>query len=338
MKAQQLSSGAWRCRVFIGRDENGKQIFQSVTDPDRRHCEALAAKLADELRDSHRLFTTVAAEFLALKKPILSPKTYREYKRVKEMLDNEYEPLSVLPCDKINTKHIQGFVNSLNAKHRTPKTIKNYCGFISSVLNYEGISMPKYELPKEIRKEMYIPTSEEVKEIIKLAAEKKPELKVPIMLAAFGTLRRSEICALKWPDDFKKNTIKVNKSMVQDENLNWVVKTTKTYTSTRNVEVPEEVIKAIKAQGHVTTMNPNQITNEFIRLLRDTNMHPFSFHKLRHYSASVSLGMGVPLSIVEARGGWEHGSGTLQKIYTHIIEEQNQAETKRINNYFSNLL
>lgn len=339
MRAKQLPSGAWRCRVFIRTDSNGKKIFKSITDMDKKHCEALAAAYADQERtaEKKRTLSKAADSFLELKKPVLSPKTYKEYKRVKEMLGVEYKALSALPCREIKTKHIQKFVNDLHAQHRKAKTIKNYCGFISSVIQYEGYTMPKYELPKEIRKEAYIPTSEEVKRVIELAAEKKPELEIPIMLAAFGTLRRSEICALKWPEDFNGNTVIINKSVVQDENLNWVTKTTKTVASTRNVEIPAFVIETIRKRGYVTKMVPNQITNEFIRLIRTSDLPTFSFHKLRHYSASVALGMGIPLSIVEARGGWEHGSVVLQRIYTHVLEEQNSVETQKINSYFEKL-
>lgn len=340
MKATQLKSGAWRCRVFIGRDENGKQIFKSFTNSDKKHCEHLASEYADKYRDGqkNKTFPVAAEEFLRLKKPVLSPKTYREYKHMAETLKAPENGLSTLRCRDINAKHIQKLINRMSGNGNSAKTIKNHCGFISSVLKYEDVQMPHYDLPKEIKEEPYIPTTDEVKQIVEKAKTDKPELYVPIMLAAFASMRRSEICALRWPDDFKGNVVTINKAVVQDEDLNWVTKTTKTYVSTRKVEIPQFIVDAIQSQGFITHANPNQISNEFIRLVSKTGIQKFSFHKLRHFSASVALGMGIPLVVVEDRGGWEHGSTALLKIYTHVLDEQKKAETNKINGFFADII
>lgn len=337
MKAKQLPSGAWRCRVYMGKDENGKKIYKSVTDPDRRHCEAIAATYGDHYRDytSRKTLSEAMDEYLTLQKAVLSPKTFKEYKGYKARLDEQYEGLSALQCHAITSKHIQMFVNQMVRQGRSTKTIKNYCGFISVSLREQDIQMPRYNLPKEIEEEPYIPSSEEVKQIIELAKAEEPELVVPIMLAAFASMRRSEICALRYPEDFRGNTITINKDMVQNEDNDWVIKTTKNRYSTRRVELPSFVVDLIKEQGYVTKMLPSHVTNQFTRLIRKAKLPKFSFHKLRHYSASIALGMGIPLTIVESRGGWEPGSGALSKIYTHVLEEQRSVETEKINAFFT---
>lgn len=337
MNAQQLPSGSWRCRVYIGLDENGKSKYKTFVDPDKKHCEALASAFADRGKRGIKNPSLLGAmnEFLSLRKATLSPKTYKEYKGYVKIIGKDYEALSALPVRSITTKHIQNLVNQMQAKGRSPKTIKNYCGFISSVLDLQEVDMPRYTLPKTIKKDPYIPSSEEVRKVIEIMKEKKPELVIPAMLAAFASMRRSEICALKWPDDFKGNIVTINKDMVQDDNLNWIVKTTKTDKSTRRVTLPDFVVDAIREKGYITTMNPNQMTNEFIRLVRKSGIPYFTLHKLRHYSASVALGMGIPLTIVADRGGWEPGSGVLQRIYTHVLEEQKNVETEKINSFFS---
>ncbi len=67
-----------------------------------------------------------------------------------------------------------------------------------------------------------------------------------VCLAAFGTLRRSEICALT-TDDVHGNTISISKAMVRVSNKEWIIKTTKTISSTREVimhalNVPDQYI------------------------------------------------------------------------------------------------
>ncbi|SHL20434.1 hypothetical protein SAMN02745136_04351 [Anaerocolumna jejuensis DSM 15929] len=67
-----------------------------------------------------------------------------------------------------------------------------------------------------------------------------------VCLAAFGTLRRSEICALT-TDDVRGNTISISKAMARFSNKEWIIKTTKTISSTREVimhalNVPDQYI------------------------------------------------------------------------------------------------
>ena len=46
MKPEKLKSGNWRCKVYLGMDENGKKLFKSVTAPTRKEAIAKAAELA----------------------------------------------------------------------------------------------------------------------------------------------------------------------------------------------------------------------------------------------------------------------------------------------------
>ena len=66
-------------------------------------------------------------------------------------------------------------------------------------------------------------------------------MEIAVYLAAFGTLRRSEVCALT-VDDVHGNTISVNKAMVDKGGDEWIIKTTKTVSSTRKIEMPKFVI------------------------------------------------------------------------------------------------
>ena len=45
MKPEKLKSGNWRCKVYLGMDENGKKLFKSVTAPTRKEAIALAAEI-----------------------------------------------------------------------------------------------------------------------------------------------------------------------------------------------------------------------------------------------------------------------------------------------------
>ncbi len=58
-------------------------------------------------------------------------------------------------------------------------------------------------------------------------------------------MRRSEICALTL-DDLDADIIHINKALVQNDSLEWVIKTTKTTSSTRNIVIPVELANKIR--------------------------------------------------------------------------------------------
>lgn len=69
-----------------------------------------------------------------------------------------------------------------------------------------------------------------MRKILEYAEGTKYEM--PIILACYG-LRRSEICALTL-EDINGDTVSVTKALVQNENREWIVKTTKTTASIRS--------------------------------------------------------------------------------------------------------
>ena len=67
-------------------------------------------------------------------------------------------------------------------------------------------------------------------------------------LAAYGTLRRSEICALD-ASDVSGNVIHVHAAMVLDENNNWITKVPKTKSSDRYIDLPDFLIDLLPSEG-----------------------------------------------------------------------------------------
>lgn len=65
-------------------------------------------------------------------------------------------------------------------------------------------------------------------------------MELPVLLAAFGPMRRSEICALE-ASDISRNIVHVNKNMVKDEAGGWIIKTPKSYAGDRYIDYPDFV-------------------------------------------------------------------------------------------------
>lgn len=215
----------------------------------------------------------------------------------------------------------------------TPKTTRNRHGYIASVLTEYGFEIvPKTQLPQKKRPNNHVPTEEEVLKVLQVA--KGNELEVPIMLAAFGMMRRGEICALTL-DDFNKNVVHIQKNMVRAHAGTFHIKAPKTYSGDRYIELPQFVIDAIQKKGYVTNYLPDTITKNFEILLDRNNIPRFRFHDLRHFSASVRHTL-VPDAYTMKAGGWS-SEAILQSVYRHTMSDREKEMSDKVNDYFTSL-
>lgn len=335
-KAKKLKSGSYRCLVYDYTDPEGKRHYKSFTAPTKKEAEFLAAQYAVEKKEKSSLpeYTLKSAieNYCNLKSNVLSPATIREYRRMK---DNYYRALGDVRLKDISSDVVQAWVNDFAIKH-SPKTVSNAYGLISTVIDIfaDDIQL-KVTLPQKIQSSLYVPSDNDIKAILTYFGERDKDMELAIYLAAFGTLRRSEICALN-ADDVNGNVISINKAMVRNDKKKWVVKTTKTVSSTRFVEMPEFVIEKIPVSGRMVNINPNQITSRFERAFPKLNINSFRFHDLRHYAASIMHAIGVPDQYIMQRGGWS-SDRTLKAIYRGTIEEYTQKYTNMTLSHFDNM-
>ena len=335
---EQLPSGRWRSKIFVGRDERGKQIFRSVTADTKKQAKYKASEIEFEMQrhENQPLNITVGEaidRYIESNTNILAPDTIREYKSIRK---NRLQTLMNVPLDRLTQEKVTRAVN-VDAARLSPKTIKNAHGLLSAALNvYHPNFILKTSLPKKRKCERYIPTDADI--TVLLQATKGTEMYLPILLSATLSLRRSEVCGLMWSDiDLKENKITVRRAVVINDKSEWVSKDPKTYDSYRKLALPTilsaELSKQENKTGTVTKLNPGQITNRFKRLLAKLEIPSFRFHDLRHYNASVMLALKLPDKYAMARGGWKDVN-TLKKIYQHIFEEQQNSYDPILGGYF----
>lgn len=340
---KKLPSGSYRIRVFSHIDENGKKIYKSFTDKDKKVVMKLAREfenLKDEglTQDKELTFEAALKIYLEEKKHKLSPKTYREYYR---MAVNEYDSINTLYVSRITDKDMQYFVSQMEKKDKSPKTIHNIYSLAVAAIKMQvgkkkefDVTLP--ELPKITYK---LPNDDQVKQLIEDASD---TMKICIYLAAIGTLRRSEICGLKYKDIMRDfNAIYVHAAVVQDVNQKWVYKDkTKTKDSERRVILPKKIIDMLGTgdpEEFIVKMTPNGITAAFCKLRNNLGLK-CRFHDLRHYAATIRMYMGIPLKEIQAVGGWGD-SKILERVYLNQIEAKSNEFTKKANSYFEeNLL
>lgn len=333
--AKKLPSGSYRCLVYDKTGGDGKRKYKSFTAPTKKEAEYLAAQYLMERKEKPTLpeYTlNVAIEsYCNLKSNVLSPATIREYRR----MAGYYGCLGDMKLHDLTSDAVQAWVNDFSAGH-SPKTVKNAYGLISAVVDtFADDIRLKVTLPQKIQSQLYVPSDGDIKAILDYFGENDKDMELAVYLAAFGTLRRSEICALT-ADDVHGNIISVNKAMVDKGNNEWVVKTTKTISSTRFVEMPDFVIKKMPKRGMIVNINPDKVTHRFESAFRHLNIKPFRFHDLRHYAASIMHAIGVPDQYIMQRGGW-NSDRTLKAIYRGTIEEYTQKYTDMTIRHFETM-
>ena len=340
-KAKKLPSGNWRVQVFSHYEpavlpdgtEKKKRIYESFTAATKREAERMAAVWAADrtARPEDITVREAVKKYIALKKPVLSPSTVIGYEKMER---NHFDQIGNISIRELKSTAIQSWVGSLSAK-LSPKSVRNIFGLLSSVLDTFAPDMRlKITLPAKKEPVLYTPSDEDIK--ILLEHIKGTELEIAVMLAAFGPLRRGEICALE-SSDISGNVVSVNKSMVYTPENEWIIKQPKTNSSYRQIEFPDFVIKRIRGiRGRIIQSNPGKISYDFARAIKESGLPHFRFHDLRHYSASIMHAVGIPDQYIMARGGWKTDK-VMKAVYRNVIDLESARQNKKINSHFEDM-
>lgn len=336
-KAYKLPSGSWRCRPYAGKDASGKRLYPSVTAPTRKQAEMEAALVEYRAKRAPESVTLGDAldKYIDLKEGMLSPATIRSYRGLRR---GAYATIIDKRIDRLNAEDFQRAVNEFAAGH-SPKTTRNASGLLSVVMKlYAPGFLYKVSLPQRKKTQIVVPSHEEVAKLV--GAIKGTHMETALMFASALGLRRSEVSALTWDDiDFKKNTVTVGKAMVKNDDGVWIVKGPKSVAGNRTISMPAPLAKhlrSLKRDGDsVVPLNPNAITERFIRLRNRLGIH-CRLHDLRHYYASMMLALGVPDKYAMVRMGHETDT-MLKTVYQHLMDDKDKEVDLAINIKLSEL-
>ena len=344
--ARKLDSGSWRALVYshtesvLQADGTIKKVrrYESFTADTEAEANLMAAQFKVERNRKSRPANLTVMEamqqYVASKNKILSPSTLRGYESI---IRNSLPDIIDLPLKELTYPIIQNAFN-VEAFRKSPKTVRNIHGLFSAALN---TYLPSFKLvttmPQRKKPKIHVPTEEEIKILINSLAG--TNLEIPVLLAAFGSMRRSEICALE-DTDIKGDIIDINKALVKKSNnhkIEWVLKQPKTFTSYRQVEMPHFVIEKLSGiKGRIVTITPDYLSEKFRQKLAKMNIEKFRFHDLRHYQASILHALGIPDKYIMERGGWKTDA-TLKNVYQHTIADKSKQFTDRANEHFSSI-
>ncbi|MDR1753696.1 MAG: site-specific integrase, partial [Eubacterium sp.] len=296
-KAKQLPSGSWRVQVSTGeRDSNGKYKYISLTASTQKEAELAALEYQVKHKETAKNPTNITLaeameKYIESKSNVLSPSTIRGYDIIYR---NNLKSLMQLKLNKLNNNIIQSAIND-EALNHSPKTVRNINGLLSAVLNiYVPDLRLNIRLPQREKKIVTVLSDKQISVLLR-AIENNP-VEIPVLLAVWLGLRQSEICGLKFDCiDFEKSVLVIKQARVRNKDGDIVVKTTKTFSSTRKLKIPKFILEKIKNQirenesEFVVNQKGTLIYKRFKRLLRENNLPHISFHDLRMMNASIML-------------------------------------------------
>lgn len=332
MKAIKTKSGKWRCQACYPLP-NGKYARPSFTADTKREAEYMAMQFLMEHKEklAHKTVADAVDAFIENRSSVLSPSTIRGYRTIQ---NNTIAPIKDYDVADIDSEVIQRFVNDLSMKYSS-KTVRNtYSLVISSIKAVNPNFSVNVRLPQKKVENRHIPTDEDVKLLLSEADE---YVRKAILLAAMGTLRRGEVCALCY-EDIQGNKIHVHSDMVCTENNEWVIKAIpKTSSSDRFIDFSDEVIRELgTGTGRIIPITPNALGSRFRNLCKRLGMN-YRFHDLRHYAASIMHAIGIPDQYIMERGGWK-SDNILKSVYRNVLDDKQNEFNCKTNEYLNKLI
>ena len=333
-KAKKLPSGNWRVRLYIGKDVAGKPQYKSFTAPTKKEAEAAAALYSVQKRQKDAIGMTVGEaidRYIESKENVLSPSTIGGYRISRR---NQLQGLMDVPLDEITNILVQAEINK-EALRLSPKTLRNAHGLLSAAL---GVYMPDFtlrtSLPAKQHKIRELPTPEEV-----VTAIRGTDIELPVLLALWLSLRMSEVRGLRF-SDISDGVLTVRNVRIKFGAEEFEKEKTKTYGSTRRLEVPAQIAALIgegEPDAFIVDMPAQTITKKLRRYVERSCGKAVTFHQLRHLNASVMLQLGVPNKYAMERGGWS-SDNVLKEVYQHTFSAARKEIDRRIDDYFTEII
>lgn len=262
---------------------------------------------------------------------------------------------------------IHGFYASLRAKGAVEQTVLHYHNLLHAAFEYairqeifEYNPMNRVERPQSKKYVGSFYSVEELQTLLSLTENES--IYIPIVLAAYYGVRRSEALGLSWSNvDFEKKEIRICKKAmyIKGKGVSRVVisEEMKTESSRRTLplipEVEEILLKHKEKQeeyrrqfrrGYSTKyldmvcvnplgelLKPNYVTTRFPELLEKYGLRPIRFHDLRHTCASLLLSKNINMKVIQMWLGHSNMSTTAD-IYSHLDTSAKVEASKVIGN------
>ncbi|MGB2557786.1 tyrosine-type recombinase/integrase [Cellulosimicrobium cellulans] len=345
IRHRTTSKGAvmWQVRYRdndISRSETFKtreaaETFKRLVD-DLGHAEALTILREREGNTSH---TPNVRDWCTEHIDTLTGVTNGTRDRYRRVVATKLGSLAHLPIDAVTPASIARWVNALEARGMSGKTIANHHGFLSAAFKSavraglipanpcEGTRIPKTE-----RQEMVFLTHDE---FTILLSHIRPDAQPMVACMPATGLRFGEITALQVRDiDLEHGSLTVSRSWKYTENSEMVLGAPKTKRSRRTIYVPGQVVDILRDACAGKTPEAFVFTNQAgspwtrsrfhegvwqpaVRAAQPQLRKKPRVHDMRHTCAAWLLRAGASMYTVQKYLGHESYS-TTANVYAHM--------------------
>ena len=298
------------------------------------------------------LFADFMEQWLTVIKSSVAVTTFASYSNMVKKVIVPYFRERQIALQELSAKHIQDFYLK-ELERVSASSVIHYHANIHKALKYAvKIDLiptnpaDKVERPKKNEFKGSYYSADEIHALTEVAEGTK--LEIPVLLASFYGLRRSEVLGLKWDAiDFEANTLEVKhivtQASIDGKKVLVQADRAKTKSSLRTLPlVPPIRDRLLMLKGQQDTyrrlcgnsynreylgylcvdeigniIRPNYVSEQFPKLLEKNGLRPIRFHDLRHSCASLLLANGVPMKQIQEWLGHSDFS-TTANIYAHL--------------------
>lgn len=328
--AKKLPSGNWRVQVYLGVGDDGKKHKKSITAPTKWECEKLADEYLQGRRECELTVGECMDKYIEVKRNVLSPSTVRNYKAIRQ---SRLQLLMDKKVTELNSRLVQRAISE-DALRATRTTIITSYRTIEAAMRMQGVETNfKVTFPAEKSKIVVLPNPQKV-----VNAFMGTDIELPCLLAVWGCMRYSEVGGLM-RDDLQDGMLYIHRRKIRSEHGYIVQEVNKNKSSCRSLKCPQFIVDRIKAveTEFIVPMNYKTLRCHFSTLMKANGIDNFTFHGLRHMSASIMHVLGVPNKYAMERGGWS-SSKVMEGTYQNVFDDERQKVDKTIDNYFESLI
>jgi integrase len=354
--------------VSLGLDSKGSkkaakarmaEVLDEYNRSQRKLMRAVSKKKAPEqfIQRREEIQSQPIAEFLTdwidSASNRLQPSTIDGYRKMVSGRISEFFGNSGITVGDLTGEDLNDFYACLEEAGLSGTSALRYHGLIHAAFRYavkkellDDNPCDHADRPKQERYRATFYSEAELKDL--LTAARESPVYIPIMLAAYYGLRRSEALGVKWSNiDFQNKTISISHKVVE-ANIGGKLQPKgfdrmKNQSSNRTLPLIKDVEDELLCHRQQQKMNasvlwgaychdyddyvctdatgklmrPNFISVQFGKLLKDNGFRHIRYHDLRHTCASLLLKSGVPMKAIQDWLGHSTFEVTAN-IYAHL--------------------